>query len=398
MFEMKIAFRFLKDGRHQTILILTGIAIGVAVQVFLYSLISGLQEDLINRTVGNSYHIRGVREEVQYNNFVDNDTISISKNSNIKKYRREISDWNNKLNEIRENDEITEILGVYDAIGIISKGKSENSILIRGMDIDEKNDIYNLSKSLTAGKLISGVGEVLLGSSIASDLNIDSGEFISIRDSKGKENKLYISGIYDLNNESINSSWIFCNLTTAQKLFGKEGYITSIEIQVSDIFEADIVADKLNRLYGDMKFENWKDNNKNLLIGLKSQSSSSNTIQVFVILAVALGISSVLAVSVMQKSKEIGILKAMGTTNKSISKIFLIEGAILGFSGSVVGILIGYGIVKIFSMTSVAFKVSVSYRTVIVTLFVSTFVGTLSAFIPSKNSAKLSPVEVINNG
>jgi len=399
VFEFKVALRFLKEGKNQTVFILIGIGIGVAVQVFLYSLISGLQENLIDKTVGSSYHIKGVINNSYYNEDIfDSYSVIISENSNRELDEKDISNWRGIFDEISLRKDVKEIMAIYDGIGIISKGNSEKSILLRGVEYKENNDIYNLKKSLASGKMFSGAGEIVIGKTIANDLNIEVGEFVSINNSLGSDNEFYVSGIYDLDNESINGSWIFSDLMTSQNFFNKKGYLTAIEIQVYDIFQADEIGNELESIYSDMKFENWKENNKSLLSGLRSQSSSSNLIQVFVLLAVALGISSVLAVSVIQKSRQIGILKAMGTTDDSVAKIFLIQGGILGFLGSLLGVFIGISLVKIFENVAATFKVSVSIRTILISILVSTIVGTVSAFIPSRNSAKLAPVEVINNG
>jgi len=399
VFEFKVALRFLKEGKNQTVFILIGIGIGVAVQVFLYSLISGLQENLIDKTVGSSYHIKGVINNSYYNEDIfDSYSVIISENSNRELDEKDISNWRGIFDEISLRKDVKEIMAIYDGIGIISKGNSEKSILLRGVEYKENNDIYNLKKSLASGKMFSGAGEIVIGKTIANDLNIEVGEFVSINNSLGSDNEFYVSGIYDLDNESINGSWIFSDLMTSQNFFNKKGYLTAIEIQVYDIFQADEIGNELESIYSDMKFENWKENNKSLLSGLRSQSSSSNLIQVFVLLAVALGISSVLAVSVIQKSRQIGILKAMGTTDDSVAKIFLIQGGILGFLGSLLGVFIGILLVKIFENVAATFKVSVSIRTILISILVSTIVGTVSAFIPSRNSAKLAPVEVINNG
>ena len=134
---------------------------------------------------------------------------------------------------------------------------------------------------------------------------------------------------------------IFMDLRRTQKLFNTGDAVSSIEVQIRDPFEADLIAGKWKESLDNVKVEDWMELNQQLLTALSSQSSSSYTIQFFVILSITLGIASVLAVSVIQKSKEIGILKAMGITKKSTSRIFILQGLLLGILGSFAGIGLG---------------------------------------------------------
>ena len=139
--------------------------------------------------------------------------------------------------------------------------------------------------------------------------------------------------------------------------------------------------------------------NEDLLVGLQSQSQSSVMIQVFVILAVALGIASVLAVSVVQKSREIGILKATGTLTGSVTRIFLLQGAVLGTAGSLIGIAIGTTLALFFAgLVSPTFPVDLNLWLYARSVAVALTVGVLSAILPARRAARMDPATVIRNG
>ena len=127
----------------------------------------------------------------------------------------------------------------------------------------------------------------------------------------------------------------------SQALFDLNGAISRIEMQIDQVFQSENIAQKIKKDNPDFLIETWQSNNRQLLSALQSQSASSYMIQFFVLLAVTLGIASVLAIAAVQKSREIGILKAMGTRTNSASRIFLIQGAVLGLSGSILGSLVG---------------------------------------------------------
>jgi lipoprotein-releasing system permease protein len=212
---------------------------------------------------------------------------------------------------------------------------------------------------------------------------------------------MLIGGIFDLQNEAVNESLVFMDLSRAQKLFNQGSNISLIETQLTDPFTADLVAADWAKRLSDVKIVQWKAQNAQLLSALASQSSSSYTIQFFVILAVTLGISSVLAVSVVQKSKEIGILKAMGATKNSASKIFLLQGLLLGFVGAVAGSGLGILLIKMFQFFNSgesSFEINFQLGSILIIGAIAVAASTIASVIPARSSANLNPMEAIKNG
>jgi lipoprotein-releasing system permease protein len=182
--------------------------------------------------------------------------------------------------------------------------------------------------------------------------------------------------------------------------------VTAIEMQVSDVFNADLIANRV--AYGlslsEVRVDNWKDQNQQLLSGLNGQSVSSYMIQVFVLVAVLLGIASVLAISVVQRSKQLGILKAMGIQDRDASLIFVFQGLLLGILGAVLGIALGFALLLMFTQFAVN-----PDGTPVVPIFINpSFIALSGLFaivsamvaslIPARLSSKLNPIEVIKNG
>ena len=326
----KIAFRFLKSSRTQTFLIILGIAIGVSVQVFIGSLIQGLQVSLIDKTIGNSSQVTVVANEE--NKLIDN-------------YEAIVNDINNA------NEDITVVVPVADASGFIEYNDKTNPILLRGFNLDRANKIYQFNEKIIEGREPINLKEVILGKNLKEKLKVTLNEKITIITPKGNKEELIIVGFYDLKISSINSSWVVSTIETTQQIFNYDNKITSIETQVEDVFSADIIAKDLQSilLNNDIEVLNWKEQNEELLSGLSGQSISSYMIQVFVLLSVVLGIASVLAISVIQKSKQIGILKAMGIKERSASLIFLFQGLLLGVGGAILGIGLGLGLSIVFT-------------------------------------------------
>ena len=170
------------------------------------------------------------------------------------------------------------------------------------------------------------------------------------------------------------------------------------EIQIEKPFDADLIAGEWSALLGDVRIQNWKDQNAQLLSALSSQGSSSYTIQFFVILSITFGISSVLAVSVVQKSKEIGIMKAMGITKRSASRIFVYQGLILGLAGALAGIVLGIALLYFFNRFAGTLTIQYNFLQVAGVALIAVAASTLAAVIPARRSAEMNPMEAIKNG
>lgn len=404
LFELQVAVRFLKEGKTQTLFILAGIAIGVSVQVFLSSLITGLQKDLVNKTVGSSSHITVKPGDNRPESSLDSaDMEIISFYSDSKPKERFITNWNKMYNNLSATEDIVSTVPFAEGSGFIRRGNKDLPVVIRGTDIDKSDKIYKLSEKTTQGNYLLESGEILLGKSLATELDVYPGNSIRMTTSDGVTDVFRVKGIFDLENESINKSWIWMDIKRAQKFLGLNDNLTSIEMQIKEVFESNRIKYEIKDDYPEVEFETWQETNVSLLTALNSQSSSSWLIQFFVILAVALGISSVLAVSVMQKSKQIGILKAMGAKQSTIGKVFLFQGGILGVIGSVMGSVLGILLIKMFLFftskgSGSTFPIELSTTSFLISISIATLVGILAAFFPARTSARLNPIEVIKNG
>ena len=381
-----IAMRFLSSSKTQTLLIVMGIAIGVSVQVFISSLIQGLQKDLVDTTIGSSSQI----------------TVSSSENNRVE-------DWQGIISEIASLDlptDLTALSASADVPVFISSGDRTLSVLLRGLQFPESHVIYKTDNRLIDGSLAEGDGEVIVGKGLKDELDVNLGEEISIFTPDRAVEILKVVGVFDLGVASLNKNWLISTIGTAQSV-GKLGdTVTSIEMQVSEVFRADENASVISeRLSGSaLLVTDWKSQNEDLLSGLNGQSVSSIMIQVFVIIAVSLGIASVLAITVVQKSRQIGILKAMGLKDSTTSFVFLFQGLALGIVGAVVGIAFGILLIIMFSTFAVGtdgepiIRISLSYGFVMLSALIAVGASTIAALVPARRSSKLSPVEVIRNG
>jgi len=382
----KIATRFLKSNKGQTILIILGIAIGVSVQIFIGSLIQGLQKSLVDKTIGNSSQIT---------------VSSNTDNKEIMNYKKMISD----IETVDSN--INKIAVASDHSAFLEYGENSQSLLVRGFEIEQADGIYNFIDQLEEGTFPQNDYDIILGIDLKTEYGIKLNDEISLITTNQKTVKCKVVGFFDLKVSSINNNWGITNLITAQNIFDSGDSVTSIELQVKAdaVFLADEIAMKVTDKLNDdnLAIDNWKDQNEQLLSGLQGQSISSIMIQVFVLISVVLGIASVLAITVMQKSKQIGILKAMGIKNSSTSYIFLFEGLILGFFGALLGIIFGLGLSYAFTKFALnpdgtpVIALYISYPFMIISGLIAVTASVLAALIPAIRSSKLNPIDIIRN-
>lgn len=382
----KIAVRFLKSNKGQTLLIILGIAIGVSVQIFIGSLIQGLQKGLVEKTIGNSSQI------------------TVTANTDDKK----IADYEKLIEDIKKvDDKIEKISVATDNAAFLDYDGNSQSLLIRGFQIEKADEIYNFIDRMEEGTYPSRENEIILGIDLKEEYGISLNDEIALITTNQKVVNCKVVGFYDLKVSTINKNWGITTLETAQNMFETGNTITSIEIQVKEdtAFLADEIATKITQKLNneDLTVDNWKAQNEQLLSGLQGQSISSIMIQVFVLISVVLGIASVLAITVMQKSRQIGILKAMGIKNSTTSYVFLFEGLILGFFGAIMGIVLGLGLSIAFTKFALnpdgtpVIALYISYSFIMLSGLIAVISSVLAALVPAIRSSKLNPIDIIRN-
>jgi lipoprotein-releasing system permease protein len=242
-----------------------------------------------------------------------------------------------------------------------------------------------------------GAGDAVIGRLLADDLGVQVGDKFRLVAGDGREAQMNIAGIFELGVRELDQRYVYLDLKQAQSLLDLPGGVTVIDLTVNDLFGADAVAARIGQLTG-LKSESWMESNAQLLNALSSQSLSTVMISFFVALSVAFGIASVLSISVVQRTREIGILRAMGTRRDQLLKIFLVQGAALGFAGSAVGAFAGYGLVWVFNTFGPKlFYIPVAPVLVPATMAIATLTGTLSAAVPARRASHLDPVVAIRH-
>jgi len=394
--ESTIALKFLREGRTQTTLILVGIAVGVAVIVFITALITGLQNNIVGRTLGTQAHIR-VQPPEEVNRVLPPPpgTVQLLLEDKRAQRLRSINNWQAVRDTLDRLPVITAVSPVVSGPAFGRNGDTVKSVAIVGIDLQRYQKIIPLADDIISGTLRIGAGDGVIGKLLADDLGLRVGDKLLLQTGLGRTDVISVAGIFELGVREIDQRNIYLDIRQAQSLLDLPGGVTVIDLTVREIFQADAVADRVARLTG-LKAESWLQTNSQLVNALRSQSLSTFMISFFVGLSVAFGIASVLSISIVQRTREIGILRAMGTRRRQMLEVFLVQGAVLGFFGSLAGAFAGYGLVWIFnSFGPKLFYIPVSPLLVPAAMALATVTGVVSAAIPARRAARLDPVEAI---
>lgn len=404
-FAWFMALRYMREARGQTTLILAAVAVGVAVIVFLSALIDGLQSSLIEKTLGAQAHVTlEIPREAPRALVLETPTVAVARRTQPTSQRlRSIDAWPVVLADAERTAGVVAASPMVVGAGFAVRGDAKDPVVVRGVEPERFVAILDVRKRLRAGRFDVGGGQVALGQALADDLGVGLGDKIRLTTSEGAEDVVTVAGLFSLGVEAVDRTWVLTSLRHAQALYALPGGATTIELKVDDVFAAERTAAELHERTG-LDAVSWMKRNADLLQGLTAQSNSKAMIQFFVVLAVALGIASVLIVSVVQKSREIGILRAVGTAPRRILAIFLVQGGVLGLAGSFLGSALGALLAKLFESVAHGpdgaprFPVTVDLPLVLAASALATTVGLLAAVLPARRAAKLDPATAIRNG
>ncbi len=396
--EWTIALRLLREGRIQSTLILIGIAVGVAVIVFIAALIGGLQSNTIERTLGSQAHVR--IEPPRESNLVvaaAADAAQLVLEDPRAQRLRSINNWQQVQAMLDALPGIEAVSPIASGPGFARRGEARESVALVGIDMGRFVRIVPVDENVVAGEFRIGAGDVVIGSVLAENLGVRAGDKLRVDAGQEGDAVVNVAGVFELGVRELDERQIYLDLVQAQALLDLPGGVTVIELTVPDIFAADAVAQRITRLMN-VRAESWMQTNSELLNALSAQSLSTTMISFFVAVSVAFGIASVLSVTVVQHTREIGILRAMGATRAKMLRVFLIQGAVFGLAGSAIGSVFGYTLIRAFEAFGPRlFDVPVEPRLILAAVALATVTGVLSAALPARRAAGLDPVTAIRS-
>jgi lipoprotein-releasing system permease protein len=402
-FEFFVATRYLLARRKQAFISVIsfistlGVAVGVLALVVALALMTGLQGELRDRILGSMAHVY------------------VWKPGGISDYRAEIQN-------LRQLD-VQGIVGAGPAIqgkGVITHGQAQTFINLKGIDPGLEQGVTDIKRAMRDGSIealatpVEGaLGGILIGRQLATSLGVGVGDQISLLTTQGtlspmgilpRSRPAQVVGIFELGLQEFDAEWGFVSLDFARRLLGADAP-QMIQIRVDDIDAAPAIADRIEAT-GTYVAQDWSDLNESLFSALWIEKMAISITIGLIVMVAALQIVASLVLLVMEKSRDIGILKTMGTSPRRISRIFMMQGLIIGMVGTAVGAICGlalcwvldrYRLVRIpqdvYQIAYVPFVVEpLDFTIVIVSAVIICFLATI---YPSRQAARLDPVQAL---
>lgn len=414
-FELKVAWRHLVTSHGQTHLTVGAVAVGVLLVVFLSSLINGLQTGLIEDVVGSIPHITieaanpGATPLWQVPGHGHLPGQIVTKVEQMSTRKQKVEQWRRLAATIESLPGVRAVAPTAQGGGLAARGVKKIGAFIVGIIPSSQAKVVSIKSRVVEGD-INAVDQqnVAIGVKMASELGAGLGNRIRVASNEGVVQTFRVACIFDLGSDQVNESYIYMGLPAAQALLKMGKEVTTLNVRTRSLFDAEHVADQIRNFTG-MKVVSWMESNRPLLDTLNGQHQAAAIIQAMTLLASAFGVASAMIVFVVQKSKDIGILKSMGATARQIEKIFLLEGLGVGLGGAVLGSLVGTGLCFLASNVYIPGQVFGGKPATIVPMQwdikyalaasgVAVFVGLFSSLMPARRAAKLHPVEAIRHG
>ena len=400
-FEWSVALRFLREGRMQSLLIVAGVAAGVAVITYIAALIQGLQSNTVDKTLGTQAHIslRAPDDLVTPIALAAGNAVELSDTQPRAQRLRSVANWQQLLPVLEEVPGVVAVSPMVSGSGLALRGEASQSIALMGVELERYQRIVNLREKIVAGTWGLQPGDAMIGTELAKDLGVRAGDRFTI-DTGNVTESVRVTALIDMGVKDLNRRTVIIGLRSAQSLLGVPGGATVLEMQVADVWQADGIAQQLRARYP-YKVESWQDTNAQLLSALNAQSISTAVIRGVVLIVVVLGIASVLVVSVVQKRREIGILRAMGTTRGQVLRVFLLQGAVVGARGSVLGVALSWALIAVFTAFvrgedgGPLFPIVLGWSDVVSATLTATVCGVLAAVMPARSAASMDPAKAI---
>ena len=400
-FEWRVALRFLREGRMQTVLIIVGVAAGVAVIAYISALINGLQNSTLTKTLGAQAHIsvRAPDDVVTPAAALQPGTSVLSQTQPRAQRPRAVANWQALLALLEKMPNVAGVSPLVSGAGLALRGEAVQSIALMGVELERYDRMIGLRSKVVSGTARLEPGEAIIGRELAQDLGVRVGDRLTVQTSTSSES-LRVTALVDLGVRDLNRRTVIVPLRAAQNLLALPGGATSLDITLHDVWLAQTLAEALRAQFP-YKIESWQESNAQLVSALNAQSVSTSIIRGVVLAVVVLGIASVLVVSVVQKQREIGILRAMGATRAQVLRLFLVQGAVVGALGSLLGLLLA--VVLIWAFTTFVrgsdglplFNIRLPLNTALQVAWIATVCGVLAAIAPARRAAQLDPAQAI---
>jgi lipoprotein-releasing system permease protein len=410
-FELFIAARYLRAKRRQavvgviTAISVIGVAAGVASLIIALAITNGMRRDLQERLVGSTAHVSLMRVAADG-----------------------IRDWQPLFERLRALPHVTAAApGLYGQV-LISRGARSGGALIKGIVPADESSVSDLLKGLAKGSAeslepsdagsdqVRAVPPVVIGNDLAESIGAQVGDTVLVTSPQGemtplgivpKYQRFVVMGIFKSGFYQYDSTYAFMRLSDAQQLFSESDLISVISFKVDDLYKADAIGRTIEAAAGKgFQTTNWMEQNVELFRALKLEQVVSFIVLALIVCVAALNILIALTMMVMEKTRDIAVLMSFGVRAEQVRRIFLFQGLLISVIGTVLGLVVGYGMswagghyrfihldASVYSIDYLPFAPRVVDAVIVAA--VSLGVSLVATLYPSGSAARVLPAEAL---
>lgn len=400
-YQLFIALRYLKAKKRNkgisfnTVISISGVAVGVMALLVVLSVMSGFHEDLQKKILGANAH------------------------AVVLSYKGTMEDYPAVVERIKGEPRITSVAPFVLGQVMVSSGQKAQGVFMRGIEPSKEFRTTEILKHIREGSVrdlreIDGRPWIVMGKELAANLGVTPGDAVNVISPMGeigplgmlpKVKQFRVAAVFEMGMFEYDSSLVLTDMKAAQGFLGYGSAVTGLELRLDDIYAAAAVRSSLNGKLGMPYYaRDWMQMNKNLFSALNLEKFAMFIILILIVLVAAFNIVSTLMMNVMEKQKEVAILKAMGATSRGIMMIFILQGVLIGLTGTVIGVTGGYIVGKVINNYEIIklpadvyylskLPVKMKLLDFVVVSFSAIVISFLSTLYPSYHAARLNPVE-----
>jgi lipoprotein-releasing system permease protein len=403
-FELFLSIRYLRAKRKQafisviTVISVLGVMIGVMALVVVLSVMNGFRADLMSKILGVKSHLL------------------------VLSYKGAFNDYKRVAGRVGQVEGVVATTPFIHSQVMVDRSGNVSGAILRGIHPQTAGNVLSIERMIKDGALSSlegrcdGLPTIMIGSELSRQLGAYPGDILNMVSPEGKltplgrlpnSQKYKVTAVFDSGMYEYDASMVFVSLKEAQAFLGFGDRVSGLEVRVKDLYKSDKVGIKIQNALGNPYWtKDWKVMNRSLFSALKLEKFAMFVILTMIVLVGALNIISTLVMVVMEKTRDVAILRAMGASAKSIMTIFMVQGLLVGLVGTLAGLASGLGIChllaryKFISLPSDVYYITtlpvrVEFWDVCLVSLSAVVISFLATIYPSWHASKLNPVEAI---